>query len=70
MARRNDGNAVGGFPHVTTAHIGDVTYIVEHETGSAARETAIEKIRKLILRETESPKQRRAGRNDLTIPRE
>lgn len=38
---------------ITTASINGVTYIVEHETSRMARETPLEKIRKLILRDAE-----------------
>ena len=43
------------FPNtsVTTAVIDGVTYIVEHENARAARETPLQKIRKLILRDAE-----------------
>ena len=39
---------------VTTAVIDGVAYIVEHETAQTARETPLEKIRKLILRDAEN----------------
>ena len=39
---------------VTTAVIDGVAYIVEHETVQTARETPLEKIRKLILRDAEN----------------
>lgn len=39
---------------VTTSVIDGVAYIVEHETARTARETPLEKIRKLILREAEN----------------
>ena len=44
------------FPvaNITTASIDGVTYIVEHETSRTARETPLEKIRKLILRDAET----------------
>ena len=41
-------------PSVTTAVIDGVAYIVEHETAQTARETPLEKIRKLILRDAEN----------------
>ena len=44
------------FPNasVTAAVIDGVAYIVEHETARTARETPLEKIRKLILRDVEN----------------
>ena len=41
------------LPQTTTLKRGGVTYIVVHEVSSTARETATEKVKRLILRDVE-----------------
>ena len=41
------------FPQTTTLKQGGITYIVVHEISSSAKETATEKVKRLILRDVE-----------------
>lgn len=41
------------FPQTTTLERGGITYIVVHEVSNTAKETATEKVRRLILRDVE-----------------
>ena len=51
---------------ITTADINGVTYIVEHETSRTARETPLEKVKKLILRDAENLKKYNGRRAEMT----
>ena len=46
---------------VTTVCRGDTTYIVEYATSANARETAYDKVKKLILNDTELSENRKAS---------
>ena len=45
---------------ITTVSIGDTTYIVEHVISANARETAYDKVKRLILNDTELSGNRKA----------
>ena len=46
---------------VTTVNRGDTTYIIEHTISANARETAYDKVKKLILNDTELSENRKAS---------
>ena len=46
---------------VTTVCRGDTTYIIEHAISANARETAYDKVKKLILNDTELSENRKAS---------
>lgn len=46
---------------IMTVNRGDTTYIVEHVISANARETAYEKVKKLILNDTQCTETRRAS---------
>ncbi len=47
------------LPQTTTLQRGGITYIVVHEVSRNARETATEKVKRLILRDVERSTNRR-----------
>ena len=46
---------------IMTVNRGDTTYIVEHVISTSARETAYEKVKKLIMNDTQFTETRRAS---------
>lgn len=46
---------------IMTVNRGDTTYIVEHVISATARETAYEKVKKLILNNTQFTESKRAS---------
>ncbi len=46
---------------ITTVSIGDTTYIVEHMISANARETAYDKVKRLIMNDTELSGNRKAS---------
>ena len=54
MTAENKNRGQGcAFPQTTTLKQGGITYIVVHEISSSAKETATEKVKRLILRDVE-----------------
>ena len=54
-------NAENNPVDITTVSIGDTTYIVEHVISVNARETAYDKVKRLILNDTELSGSRKAS---------